>query len=62
MIALAGGIGLDWKIVKRTPIHRGKDVALTTGLQFSKALTEHYQHMREAAPNSLKDKIMAKIF
>ncbi|KAJ4345390.1 uncharacterized protein N0V89_011520 [Didymosphaeria variabile] len=62
IIALAGGIGLGWKIFKRTSFRHAKDIDLTSGLQFFEALTEYYQHEREATPATLKDKIMAKVF
>ncbi|KAL6231033.1 hypothetical protein BDW75DRAFT_233944 [Aspergillus navahoensis] len=50
IIALASGIGIGWKILKRTPFRRSKDVDL------------YYRHEREAAPVTVKDKIMARIF
>ena len=62
IIALAGAIGLGWKIIKRTPFHRKEDVDLASGLEFFEALTEHYRHEREAAPVTVKDKILARIF
>ncbi|KAK5027183.1 hypothetical protein LTR13_009578 [Exophiala sideris] len=62
IIALAGGIGLFWKIFKRTPFRRAADIDLTSGLQFFDALTEYYRHQRDEAPVTYKDKIMAKIF
>ncbi|KAL3466699.1 amino acid permease/ SLC12A domain-containing protein [Aspergillus heterothallicus] len=62
IIALASVIGIGWKIVKRTPFHKSKDVDLASDLAFFDALTEHYRHEREAAPVTVKDKIMAKIF
>lgn len=62
IIALVGGIGLGWKIIKRTKFRHAKDVNLISGLQFFEASTEYYQTEREAAPESLKDRIMAKVF
>ncbi|KAK2805089.1 hypothetical protein FQN50_006334 [Emmonsiellopsis sp. PD_5] len=62
IIALAGGIGIVWKIVKRTKFRRSKDIDLVTGLQYFEALTEHYRREREEAPVTVKDKIMAKLF
>ncbi|OQD71062.1 hypothetical protein PENPOL_c001G05294 [Penicillium polonicum] len=62
IIALASVIGISWKILKRTTFHKGKDVDLFSGLDFFDALTEHYRQEREAAPVTVKDKIMAKIF
>ncbi|KUJ06754.1 uncharacterized protein LY89DRAFT_743666 [Mollisia scopiformis] len=62
IIALAGGIGVAWKIVKRTPLHHSKDVDLSTNLKFFEALTEYYRNEREAAPISVKDKMLAKLF
>ncbi|KAJ0424043.1 amino acid permease/ SLC12A domain-containing protein [Aspergillus carlsbadensis] len=62
IIALAGVIGIGWKIFKCTPFHKSKDVDLVSDLEFFDALTEHYRHEREAAPVTVKDKIMAKIF
>ncbi|KAL2860296.1 amino acid permease/ SLC12A domain-containing protein [Aspergillus pseudodeflectus] len=62
IIALASVIGIGWKIFKRTPFHKSKDVDLVSDLEFFDTLTEHYRHEREAAPVTVKDKIMAKIF
>ncbi|RJE18743.1 hypothetical protein PHISCL_08917 [Aspergillus sclerotialis] len=62
IIALAGGIGICWKIIKRTPFHHSKDVDLVSGLEFFSSLTEYYRNEREAAPVTVKDKILAKIF
>ncbi|WVQ79668.1 hypothetical protein IAT38_001768 [Cryptococcus sp. DSM 104549] len=63
IIALAGGIGLGFKIVQRTPFHRAKDIDLTTDVEFFEALNQHYQQQTdEAPPATLKDKIVAKIF
>ncbi|KAJ6178777.1 hypothetical protein N7519_009238 [Penicillium mononematosum] len=39
-----------------------KDIDLVSGLDFFDALTEHYRQEREAAPVTVKDKIMAKVF
>ncbi|KAL4731387.1 hypothetical protein ACLX1H_000353 [Fusarium chlamydosporum] len=62
IIALAGSIGLGWKLFKRTHFHRASEVDLVSHLYFFDVLTEHYNHEREAAPQNLKDKILAKIF
>ncbi|KPM39238.1 hypothetical protein AK830_g7319 [Neonectria ditissima] len=62
IIALAAAVGLGWKIAKRAPFHRGKDVDLVLGLEFFDALTERYRQEREAAPVTVKDKIVAKMF
>jgi amino acid transporter len=62
IIALAGGIGILWKIIKRTPFHEPKDVDLTSGIHFFESLTEYYQQEREAVAENFQDKIMAKIF
>ncbi|KAL4969641.1 amino acid permease/ SLC12A domain-containing protein [Aspergillus stella-maris] len=62
IIALASLIGIGWKIFKRTPFHKSKDVDLASNLEFFDALAEHYRHEREAKPMTVKDKIMAKIF
>ncbi|RBR25608.1 uncharacterized protein FIESC28_01571 [Fusarium coffeatum] len=62
IIALAGSIGLGWKLFKKTRFHRASEVDLVSHLYFFDALTEHYRHEREAAPQNLKDKILAKIF
>jgi amino acid transporter len=61
-IALAVVIFAGWKVIKRSPFYRSKDVDLHSGLQFFDALTEHYRHVRETAPVRLKDKILAKMF
>ena len=45
-----------------TPFHQSKDVDLFSGLGFFDALTEHYRQEREAAPVTVKDRIMAKVF
>ncbi|KAJ6146247.1 hypothetical protein N7497_008229 [Penicillium chrysogenum] len=62
IIALTSIIGISWKIFKRTPFHKSKDVDLFSGLDFFDALTEHYRQEREAVPVTVKDKIMAKVF
>ncbi|KAL5590633.1 hypothetical protein FOBRF1_014190 [Fusarium oxysporum] len=62
IIALAGSIGLGWKLFKKTRFHRASEVDLISHLYFFDVLTEHYRHEREAAPQNLKDKILAKIF
>ncbi|KAI1829236.1 hypothetical protein DTO006G1_9826 [Penicillium roqueforti] len=62
IIALASAIGIGWKIFKRTPFHKSKDVDLFSGLDFFDTLTEHYRQEREAAPVTVKDKIMSKVF
>ncbi|KAL4913701.1 amino acid permease/ SLC12A domain-containing protein [Aspergillus aurantiobrunneus] len=43
IIALASIIGIGWKIFKRTPLRRSKDVDLVSGLEFFDALSEHYR-------------------
>ncbi|KAJ4017587.1 hypothetical protein NW766_003652 [Fusarium irregulare] len=62
IIALAGSIGLGWKLFKKTPFYRASEVDLVSHLYFFDALTEYYRHEREASPQNLKDKILAKIF
>ncbi|KAM0214167.1 hypothetical protein ACHAQI_003791 [Fusarium lateritium] len=62
IIVLAGSIGLGWKLFKKTHFHRASEVDLVSYLYFFDALTEHYRHEREAAPQNLKDKILAKVF
>ncbi|EED24640.1 amino acid transporter, putative [Talaromyces stipitatus ATCC 10500] len=62
IIALAGSIGIIWKIVKRTPFHKSTEVDLQSGLDFFETLTEHYQQERENVPSSLKERIVVKIF
>ncbi|KAF4428889.1 Amino acid transporter [Fusarium acutatum] len=62
IIALAGSIGLGWKLFKKTRFHRASEVDLVSHLYFFDVLTEHYRHEREAAPQNLQDKILAKIF
>ncbi|KAF5567866.1 amino acid transporter [Fusarium napiforme] len=62
IVALAGSIGLGWKLFKKTQFHRASEVDLVSHLYFFDVLTEHYRHEREAAPQNLKDKILAKIF
>ncbi|KAK6381520.1 hypothetical protein LTS17_004578 [Exophiala oligosperma] len=62
IIAFSGSIGIMWKIVKRTRFHRLKEVDFETDLDFFDALTEHYRLEREAAPVTLQDKILAKLF
>lgn len=61
-IAFTAVIGIGWKIIKRTPFHRSKDVDLVSDLEFFDALTEHYKREREAEPVTIKEKILAKIF
>lgn len=62
IIGLALVIGIGWKVVKRTPFRRAGQVDLTSGLELFDALTEHYRREREAAPDSVKDKILARVF
>ncbi|KAH7234844.1 amino acid permease-domain-containing protein [Fusarium redolens] len=62
IIALAGSIGLGWKLFKKTRFHRASEVDLVSHLYFFGVLTEHYRHERETAPQNLKDKILASIF
>ncbi|WVQ65195.1 uncharacterized protein L199_003368 [Kwoniella botswanensis] len=63
IIALAGGIGLGFKLFARTPFHRSKDVDLVSDLEFFDALTNYYQQVKDDnPPTSVKDKILAKIF
>ena len=61
-IALAGGIGLGFKIFGKTPFRRSVDVDLTTDLEFFQELNDHYRTEEEATPKRLRDKIMAKVF
>ncbi|CAI6095196.1 unnamed protein product [Clonostachys chloroleuca] len=62
IIAFAAVIGIAWKLVKRTRFHRSKEIDLHSGLDFFEALTEHYRREREDAPQSFKDKVLAKLF
>ncbi|KIR57657.1 hypothetical protein I312_106766 [Cryptococcus bacillisporus CA1280] len=63
IIALAGAIGLFFKIYQRTPFHRSKDVDLYSDLDFFDALDQHYQQKKDdLPPATVKDKIMAKLF
>ncbi|OCF41832.1 amino acid transporter [Kwoniella heveanensis CBS 569] len=63
IIALAGGIGLGFKIFGRTRFWRAKEIDLQTDLTFFEALNDHYQNKKdEDGPANLKDKILAKIF
>lgn len=61
-IALVAAIGLGWKFVKGTRFHRSKNVDLASDLHFFDALTEHYRYESEAAPATVKDKILANFF
>ena len=62
IIGLALVIGIGWKLVKRTPFRRSDDVDLTSGLELFDDLTDHYRREREAKPDGMKDKILAKMF
>lgn len=62
IIGLALAIGIGWKVVKRTPFRRAGEVDLTTGLELFDALTDHYRRERETAPDSMKERILAKMF
>jgi amino acid transporter len=62
IIGLAFVIGIGWKSVKGTSFRRSDEVDLTSGLELFDALTEHYRREREAAPISVKDRILAKVF
>jgi amino acid transporter len=61
-IALAGGIGLGFKIFGKTPFRRSVVVDLCTDLDFFEALNAHYRTEEEATPKTLPDRIMAKVF
>lgn len=65
IIALAGGIGLIWKLAKGTRFYRSKEVDLVSGCDFFDALTEYYRDERDAdggKPLPLKGRVMEKIF
>lgn len=62
IIGLALVIGIGWKLVKRTPFRRSVEVDLTSGLELFDALTDHYRREKEAMPDGMKDKILAKVF
>ncbi|EAL20972.1 hypothetical protein CNBD5730 [Cryptococcus deneoformans B-3501A] len=63
IIALAGAIGLFFKIYERTPFHKSKDVDLHSDLDFFDALNQYYQQKKDdSPPATVKDKIMAKLF
>ncbi|KAJ4245020.1 hypothetical protein NW762_014227 [Fusarium torreyae] len=62
IIALALVIGISWKLIKRTPFYKSKEVDLSSGLEFFDALTEHYRRERDGVPVTRKDKIWAKLF
>ncbi|WVR04390.1 hypothetical protein IAU60_001392 [Kwoniella sp. DSM 27419] len=63
IIALAGGIGLGFKIFDKTRFWRKKEVDLQSDVAFFDSLTEYYQNVREeAGPLNLKDRILEKIF
>lgn len=61
-IALAGGIGLAYKIIQRTPFRRAKDIDLHTDLDFFQALNDHYETEKEVAPSSRMGRLAEKIF
>lgn len=61
-IALAGTIGIVWKVVKRTPFYECTDVDLRSGLELFDALTEHYEQERDNVPSSPKERITNKLF
>jgi len=65
IIALAGGIGLVWKVVKGTRFQRSKVTDLVSGCEFFDALTEFYRNEREAdgaGADTLRGRVMAKLF
>ena len=62
IIGLALVIGIVWKVDDRAPFRRSGEVDLTSDLELFDALTEHYAREREAAPYSMKDKILANAF
>lgn len=62
ILGLALVIGIGWQVIKRTPFRRSGDVDLTSGLELFAALTDRYRCEREAVAESLKDKILAKLF
>lgn len=58
ILGLALVIGIGWQVIKRTPFRRSGDVDLTSGLEPFDALTDHYRCERQAAAESLKDKVL----
>lgn len=61
-IALAGSIGLGFKIFGKTPFRRSADVDLSTDLEFFEALDDHYRTEEQAHPKNLPERIMARVF
>ena len=62
IIGLALVISIGWKADNRAPFRRSGEVYLTSDLELFDTLTEHYRREREAAPYSMKDKILANVF
>lgn len=65
IIALAGGIGVVWKVVKGTRFQQSKETDLVSGCEFFDALPEHYCNEREtdeAGTGTLRGRVMAKLF
>jgi hypothetical protein len=46
---------------RRLGFHGASEVYQVSHLYFFDVFTEHYRHEREAAPQNLEDKILAKI-
>lgn len=62
-LALAGVIGLAFKIIQRTPFHRAKDIDLQTDVEFFEELDIYYRQKRdEEGPGNLRQRIMEKMF
>ena len=64
-LALAGGIGVVWKVVKGTRFQQSKETDLVSGCEFFDALPEHYCNEREtdeAGTGTLRGRVMAKLF
>lgn len=62
-IALAGGLGLGFKVFARTPFHRSKDVDLKSDLDFLDAIDSYYQDFKDDHPSTaFQEKILVKIF
>jgi amino acid transporter len=61
-IALAGLIGVGFKIFAKTKFQRAKDIDLVSDVEFFQLLDEHYKHEKEIQPESQVQRIVNKVF
>jgi len=61
-IALAGAIGIGYKIFAKTKFRRAKDVDLVSDVEFFQLLDDHYKQEKEIKPDTKVQRIIDKVF